>query len=221
MPPKPRRFDPATVRGALSAQWGALVGYTAELPPQRLAAPSRLPAWTVRQLVAHIALGVGAVRRGLAQPGPERPDLSLASWARGTASAAAAIDTDTREVAQGGIVLAAEVAAAERALSAAADGQIVVMRLGAMRLGDLLVTRLVEAVVHADDLDPEFAHDRAALALVTKALADVFAAKAPGRAVELRVPPFAAVQCVEGPRHTRGTPRSAVETDPLTWVRLA
>ena len=32
---------------------------------------------------------------------------------------------------------------------------------------------------------------------------------------------FAVVQCVEGPRHTRGTPSNVVETDPLTWVRLA
>ncbi|HEY5987111.1 MAG TPA: sterol carrier family protein, partial [Streptosporangiaceae bacterium] len=36
-----------------------------------------------------------------------------------------------------------------------------------------------------------------------------------------RVPPYAAVQCVEGPRHSRGTPSNVVETDPLTWVRLA
>jgi Bacterial SCP ortholog len=45
--------------------------------------------------------------------------------------------------------------------------------------------------------------------------------RAPGRAVEVRVPPFAAIQCVAGPRHTRGTPPNVVETDPLTWVRLA
>jgi len=47
------------------------------------------------------------------------------------------------------------------------------------------------------------------------------AAKAPGRSVEVRVPPYAAVQCVEGTRHTRGTPGAVVETDPVTWVRLA
>jgi hypothetical protein len=35
------------------------------------------------------------------------------------------------------------------------------------------------------------------------------------------VPPVAAVQCVDGPRHTRGTPPNVVETDPVTWVRLA
>jgi Bacterial SCP ortholog len=45
--------------------------------------------------------------------------------------------------------------------------------------------------------------------------------QAPGRSVEVRVPPVAAVQCVEGPRHTRGTPPNVIETDPLTWFRLA
>ncbi len=44
---------------------------------------------------------------------------------------------------------------------------------------------------------------------------------APGRSVEVRVPPFAAIQCVEGPRHTRGTPPNVIETDPRTWLELA
>ena len=44
---------------------------------------------------------------------------------------------------------------------------------------------------------------------------------APGGAVEVRVPPFAAVQCGAGPRHTRGTPPTVVETDPQTWLALA
>lgn len=43
---------------------------------------------------------------------------------------------------------------------------------------------------------------------------------APGRTVEVRVPPAGAVQCVEGPRHTRGTPPNVVETDPETWLGL-
>jgi hypothetical protein len=45
--------------------------------------------------------------------------------------------------------------------------------------------------------------------------------RAPGRSVEVRIPPLAAVQCVPGPRHTRGTPPNVVETDPLTWLELA
>ena len=44
---------------------------------------------------------------------------------------------------------------------------------------------------------------------------------APGRAVEVRIPPYAAIQCVAGPRHTRGTPPNVVETDAVTWVLLA
>lgn len=47
------------------------------------------------------------------------------------------------------------------------------------------------------------------------------AQRAPGRSVEVRVPPFGAVQCVPGPRHTRGTPPNVVETDALTWVLVA
>lgn len=46
-------------------------------------------------------------------------------------------------------------------------------------------------------------------------------AVAPGRSVEVRVPPFGAVQCIEGPRHTRGTPTNVVETDAQTWLALA
>jgi hypothetical protein len=42
----------------------------------------------------------------------------------------------------------------------------------------------------------------------------------PGRSVEIRVPPFAAVQAIEGPRHTRGTPPNVVETDGPTWLAL-
>ncbi|WP_251152520.1 sterol carrier family protein [Cellulosimicrobium sp. Marseille-Q4280] len=44
---------------------------------------------------------------------------------------------------------------------------------------------------------------------------------APGHAVEVRVPPAGAVQAVEGPRHTRGTPPNVVETDTETWLGLA
>ena len=55
----------------------------------------------------------------------------------------------------------------------------------------------------------------------TRYLLEELAARAPGRSVEVRVPPYGAVQCVEGPRHTRGTPPNVVETDPQTWVRLA
>ena len=56
----------------------------------------------------------------------------------------------------------------------------------------------------------------AAVRLTARTLASV----APGASVEVRVPPFVAVQCIAGPRHTRGTPPNVVETDPRTWLRL-
>ncbi|GAB4582877.1 sterol carrier family protein [Nocardia sp. IFM 10818] len=62
---------------------------------------------------------------------------------------------------------------------------------------------------------------RPELAAAVRTTARTLAADAPGSSVELRVPPFVAVQCIEGPRHTRGTPPNVVETDPRTWLLLA
>lgn len=71
------------------------------------------------------------------------------------------------------------------------------------------------------DLDAGRVPDQRALAEAVRELLRSLAAAAPGRAVEVRVPPYGATQCGEGPRHTRGTPPNLVETDPVTWVRLA
>ncbi|MBO0833308.1 MAG: hypothetical protein J2P29_15205 [Actinobacteria bacterium] len=62
---------------------------------------------------------------------------------------------------------------------------------------------------------------RPALRAAVRYSLGLLAERVPGRTVEVRVPPFAAVQCVPGPRHTRGTPPNVVETDPLTWLALA
>ena len=59
------------------------------------------------------------------------------------------------------------------------------------------------------------------LRLLVKHFLAVLAERAPGRSVEVRVPPFAAVQVIPGSRHTRGTPKAVVETDALTWIGLA
>lgn len=65
------------------------------------------------------------------------------------------------------------------------------------------------------------APSRADLAAAVRLTARTLAAQAPGASVEVRVPPFVAVQCISGPRHTRGTPPNVVETDPRTWLLLA
>lgn len=63
--------------------------------------------------------------------------------------------------------------------------------------------------------------DRSVLGDAVRATARTLAALAPGAAVEVRVPPFVAVQCIAGPKHTRGNPPNVVETDPRTWLLLA
>jgi hypothetical protein len=62
---------------------------------------------------------------------------------------------------------------------------------------------------------------RAELADAVRLTVRTLAAVAPGSSVEVRVPPFAAVQCISGPAHRRGNPPNIVETDPRTWLLLA
>jgi hypothetical protein len=62
---------------------------------------------------------------------------------------------------------------------------------------------------------------RAVVGAAVKTTARWLAQQAPGRSVELRVPPHVAVQCIAGPPHKRGTPPNVVETDAATWLRLA
>lgn len=72
----------------------------------------------------------------------------------------------------------------------------------------------VEAVLAGAD-------DREATALAVRYLLEVLASDFAGHTVEVRVPPWGAVQAIEGPRHTRGTPPNVIETDASTWIALA
>lgn len=71
-------------------------------------------------------------------------------------------------------------------------------------------------LVDAQQPEPARTEVAAAVRLTARSLAHA----APGNSVEVRVPPYVAVQCVAGPRHTRGTPPNVVETDPRTWLLL-
>lgn len=77
----------------------------------------------------------------------------------------------------------------------------------------------VRAALDAGDTQPAIPRDT--LATAVRYLLQLLAEKAPGHTVEVRVPPFGAVQVVEGPRHTRGTPPNVIEMDARTWVELA
>lgn len=63
--------------------------------------------------------------------------------------------------------------------------------------------------------------ESADLTIAVRFMLEELAARAPGNSVEVRVPPFGATQCIEGPRHTRGTPPNVVEMTGETWFALA
>ena len=92
----------------------------------------------------------------------------------------------------------------------------------ARRIADPTKTRAAVLAI-ADWLRDENrpAPERSALADAVRLTARTLAATAPGASVEVRVPPFVAVQCISGPKHTRGNPPNVVETDPRTWLLLA
>jgi len=62
---------------------------------------------------------------------------------------------------------------------------------------------------------------RAETATAVRYLLQLLEERAPGKSVEVRVPPFGAVQVIQGPAHTRGTPPNVIETDAATWIPLA
>jgi uncharacterized protein (TIGR03083 family) len=192
--------------------------------------PSVLTGWDIRTLLGHLVVTVsGAVdvlgtrATSAATPVGEyvaryRPDvLDVERRTR-----AATADRSPAE-------LLAALRAADPVAAAAAVRPPTVLAAprGPIRADDWLATRAVELVVHADDLSRSLPErrpvrlERSTLAAATRLLAEILAARAPGHSVELRVPPFVAVQAIAGPRHTRGTPPNVVETDPLTWLRLA
>ncbi|ABW16530.1 conserved hypothetical protein [Parafrankia sp. EAN1pec] len=157
------------------------------------------------------------------------PLVTAADYLAGTGAQAEAIAATARDLAASQAPEAVRVAFRDAVTGAAADlarlppdeiaDRLVIIPGGRMRLGEFLLTRAVEAVVHGLDLGVPPA--RPALKTVVRLFTSMLAQRAPGHAVELRVPPFSAVQIVEGPRHTRGTPPNVVEADPSAFVLIA
>lgn len=109
-----------------------------------------------------------------------------------------------------------------------AQPAVVIVDGSALRAGDLLRAVGLDWVTLADDLNRALphrspvAHPRDALADAVRVVAEIVRSRHPGRSVEVRIPPFAAVQCgTPGePAHTRGTPPTVVECEPLPFLRL-
>ncbi|GAA2110312.1 maleylpyruvate isomerase family mycothiol-dependent enzyme [Microlunatus panaciterrae] len=227
-----RRVTPAE---ALIEQAQVVREWLAELSVEEFDRPSVLPDWEIRTLTGHLLLVVDGFRRLLETPTRERP-VPMHEWVRRYRRDVDQINASTRDRTgdHSGDVLVGRLASAigglaER-LSAAPLPKTLQTPRGPAALSDFLATRTVELVVHADDLSRSLPQrtaielKRPALSNCCRTLATILADAHPGRSIEVRVPPFAAVQCGlgdPGPTHTRGTPPNVIETDPLTFVRLA
>ena len=93
--------------------------------------------------------------------------------------------------------------------------------MGRARIAAAAGVAAVRAALTPDAAGSDAARGRDATALAVRYLLQLLADVAPGNTLEVRVPPYGAVQCVEGPRHTRGTPPNVIETDAATWIELA
>ncbi len=237
---RPRR-DPVD---AHVEQAGTVLDWLRALPPEDFERPSVLPGWDVRTLVGHLLLTelglVRVLRRRSSGPG-----VPMFAYVRRYRRDNTMIEESTRAATGGrsGPELVEALGAAVDAVPAAFAGvtpaNLIEAPRGAITIRDWVLTRTVELVVHADDLsrslpDRESVElHRAALGDACRALADILAGQHPGRSVEVRVPPYAAVQCGpvsggpvlegapgSGPTHTRGTPPNVVECRPPTFLRL-
>lgn len=228
MRPRPTSAD------ALLEQSRALLGWLRGLPEDAYGQSSVLAGWDARTLVAHLLVSERATARVLGLPSREKP-LPVHAYLARYRPSADAIAAATAEAAgtHSGPELTAALGHAVDAVAVALAGAqppVVQAPRGPLRADDWVETRIVELVVHADDLTRTFTDRepaplvRPAVGRAVRTLITVLAGVHPGRSVEVRVPPYAAVQCgvgEPGPTHQRGTPPNVVETDAVTFLRLA
>jgi uncharacterized protein (TIGR03083 family) len=225
-----RRPGPARVAAAVTEQADAIADWLPTLAESDWSAPTSLPGWSVSHLALHLAQTLRTISTTLPRHTNAAP-ITVAAYVEELKAAAEEIrdreiDAGTEQTPRAVIQAYAEqLAAAKREMELPAPDVVDAPR-GPLRSADFLATRAIELIVHADDLARTLPENppplrRNASAVAVRALADVLATRAPGRSVEVRIPPYAAVQCVPGPRHTRGTPPTVIETDPVTWIRLS
>lgn len=221
---------------ALLEQSRTLLAWLKGLAAGTFERPTVLADWDLRQLAGHLVLVHSSFTASIDQPTKEAA-LPVHEFVTRYRRDADMIMESTLRASAGlsGPEVVERLESAIDDLAARLDAgvqmsQVIMTRRGPIMIEDYLATRIVELVVHTDDLNrsvpemPPATLQRSALARCTRMLAAILAARHPGRSVEVRVPPYAAVQCAiadPGPTHTRGTPPNVVETDPVTFLRLA
>ena len=221
---------------AFLEQSRTVLGWSQRLPAETFERRTVLPAWTVRELIGHLVHLHAGFLASLNQPttATALPIYEFVMRYRRDVEMIMAATLETSAGLTGSEVVTRLESAiddlAGRLEAGVRLAQVIMTPRGPTTIEDYLATRIVELVVHTDDLNrsvpdttPAPLH-RSALARCTRTLAAILAGQHPGRSVEVRVPPYAAVQCGigdPGPTHTRGTPPNVVETNPLTFLRLA
>jgi uncharacterized protein (TIGR03083 family) len=231
-PPDPLRERADTYQ----AQLDGVLTWLEALPASAFDQPSVLAGWDVRTLVAHIAMMheglTGRLNAADRSPGPALVPVPIHDYVRSYRPSVADIAARTEVIAAGRtadqlLAFMRAQPALDQVLADRLPRDVIVGGRGPITVLDWVASRLLDLAVHTDDLNRSLPESspapiaRAALAAATRLLAEILAAQSPGRSVEVRVPPFIAVQAIPGPRHTRGTPPNVIETDPLTWLRLA
>lgn len=212
---------------SFAEQCAALADRLAELDDADFAARTVLPGWDVRTLAGHVAGTHDGLSTYLATRADAAP-VPVDRYVQAYAPAASEITQQSAAIAAASPP--AELVERLRAPLAVPDGvtdrTVLAGPRGPITALDFARLRVLDVVVHSDDLnrsrpDAPVTLVRSALAGTVRTLAELLAARAPGRSVEVRVAPFVAVQAIPGPRHTRGTPPNVVETDGVTWLRIA
>jgi len=225
------RTLPARLGQPLLAQSALIRDWLAALPRDDFARPSVLPGWDVRLLTGHVLMIFRGLLGAVGSPTAD-PPLALHDYVARYRVDAEEIDAVTARLTAGQTpddllteldLLLLQV----RERLAEPLPRVVRAPRGPIAGADYLTTRIFEVLAHADDLNrslpdrESIGFDRHAFAAGVRGLAGMLAAKFPGRSVEVRIPPYTAVQAISGPRHTRGTPPNVIETDGLTFLRLA
>lgn len=226
----------------LLAQMQAVLQWLGPLTPQEFRHRNSADGWTVRHLIGHLLAAQDDLLAAISRPSTSRT-LSLNHYLRRRRArtshphghAAEVCGTDRDEV----LVehLAAVVGELRIALDLL-DATVVDEHRDPVRVVDLLRVELAHWVAHGEDLRDVLPHrgsvatPRRVMADAVRLFTDALAKEFPGRSIELRVPPFAAVQLGvphsgagsgpgQGPSHTRGTPPNVVEMNAQTLLRLA
>lgn len=229
------RPDAAVKRlaAAMRAQAEMTVAWLHTLPAADFERPTARPGSDVADVVGHMLLDVTDVAQTLSRGTTARPS-TLAAHLRGQRSAAVHLMALVRATLadESGPDLVRQLDHVLLDVDFSLAGELPQTLDGLyepLRPVDFLRATAIELVGHCDDLArslpdrPGLTIHPPLLAEAARGLAQVIEQAHPGRSIELRVPPAVAVQIGDGtpgPTHTRGTPPSVVETDPLTFVRL-